>query len=75
LKELSCQEDDKEYTNGQLVNDWLTTGAPIGQGLPMAVGAWPSFQGYNFQGSIDEFQLFGVALTLKEVKRIYNAGQ
>ncbi len=31
----------KEYTIGQLTNDWAATGAPIGQGLPMAVGAWP----------------------------------
>ena len=45
----------KEYTNGQLVNDWATTGAAIGQGNPMVVGAWPPFTGYNFQGSMDEF--------------------
>ena len=37
-----------EYTNGRLVNDWPTTGAAIGQGLPKAVGAWLSFQGFNF---------------------------
>jgi hypothetical protein len=62
----------KEYTNGQLVNDWPTTGEAIGQGLPMAVGAWPSFQGYNFQGSIDEFRMYNRALTLKEVQALYN---
>jgi hypothetical protein len=61
----------REYTNGQLVNDWPTTGAALGQGAAMAVGAWPSF-GFNFQGSIDEFQIFARALTAQEVRAIYN---
>lgn len=38
----------KEYTNGQLVYDWTTTGVTIGQGQPMVVDAWPPFTGYNF---------------------------
>jgi hypothetical protein len=62
-------------TNGQLVNDWSTTGAAIGQGLPMAVGAWPSFSGYNFQGDIDEFQIFAWSLTQEEVQALYNQGR
>jgi hypothetical protein len=62
----------REYTNGQLVNDWPTTGAAIGQGLPMAVGAWLSFRAYNFQGSIDEFQIFGRSLTQQEVQALYD---
>ena len=41
----------KEYTNGQLINDWSTTGAAIGQGNPMVVGAWPPFTGYNFRAA------------------------
>jgi hypothetical protein len=61
----------KEYTNGQLVNDWLTTGARIGQGESMAVGGWPQFSGYNYRGSIDEFQVFGWALTPQEVQETY----
>lgn len=61
----------KEYTNGQLVNDWPTTGAEIGQGQAMAVGAWPPFSAYDFQGSIDEFRLFGWALTPQQVQEIY----
>jgi Concanavalin A-like lectin/glucanases superfamily len=65
----------REYTNGQLVNDWPTTGAAIGQGQPMAVGAWPLFSGYNFQGSIDEFLIFSYALTEQEVQEIYNQGR
>jgi len=65
----------REYTDGQLVNDWPTTGAAIGQGLPMAVGAWPSFSGYNFQGDIDEFQIFAWSLTQEEVQALYNQGR
>ncbi len=62
----------KEYTNGQLVNDWPTTGANIGSGQALAVGAWPQFSGYNFQGSMDEFQIFDRALTAREVQTLYN---
>lgn len=65
----------KEYTNGQLVNDWATTGAAIGHGWPMAVGAWPQFSGYNLQGDIDEFQIFDRALTPEEIQAIYDRGQ
>ena len=61
----------KEYTNGQLVNDWATTGASIGNGQAMAIGAWPSFQGYNFQGSIDEVKIFDQALSQPEIQSIY----
>jgi len=61
----------KEYTNGGLINDWPATGAAIGQGQVMAVGAWPSF-GFNFIGDIDEFQIFAHALTPQEVTTIYN---
>jgi hypothetical protein len=65
----------KEYTNGQLVNDWLTTGAAIGQGRPMVVGAWPPFSAYNFQGSIDEFRIYDRSLTQQEVQTLYNQGR
>jgi len=65
----------REYTNGQLVNDWPTTGAAIGQGQPMVVGAWPPFSAYDFQGSIDEFQVFARSLTQQEVQALYNQGR
>lgn len=61
----------KEYTNGQLVNDWATTEASIGNGQAMAIGAWPAFQGYNFQGSIDEVKIFDQALSQPEIQSIY----
>jgi hypothetical protein len=65
----------REYTNGQLVNDWPTTGAAIGQGQPMVVGAWPPFSAYNFEGSIDEFRIYGRSLTQQEVQALYNQGR
>ncbi len=65
----------KEYTNGQLINDWAATGAAIGQGNRMVVGAWPPFTGYNFQGSMDEFAIYGRSLTRQEVLALYQQGQ
>jgi hypothetical protein len=65
----------REYTNGQLVNDWPTSGAAIGNGEPMAIGAWPEFPSFNFQGSIDEFKMFGWGLSSDEVQDIYANGQ
>lgn len=62
----------REYTNGQLVNDWPATGARIGQGQAMVVGGWPLFSGFNYRGNIDEFRLFGWALTPQEVQGIYD---
>ena len=64
-----------EYTNGQLINDWSTTGAAIGQGNPMVVGAWPPFTAYNFQGSMDEFAIYGRSLTRQQVQALYNQGR
>jgi hypothetical protein len=64
----------KEYTNGELVNDWSTTGAAIGTGQPMVVGAWPPYYAYNFQGGMDEFQIFSSCLTEEEVRSLYDAG-
>ncbi len=65
----------KEYTDGQLVNDWPTTGAAIGQGQPMVVGAWPQYSAYNFEGRLDEFKIFARALTQQEVQALYEQGQ
>lgn len=64
----------KEYTNGQLVNNWGTTGKAIGQGQAMAVGAWPQFSGFNFEGNIDDFRIYSRSLTSQEVRSLYNQG-
>ena len=60
----------KEYTNGRLINDWSATGAAIGQGNPMVVGAWSPFTAYNFQGSMDEFAFYGRSRTQQEVRAL-----
>jgi len=65
----------REYANGRLVNDWPTTGAAIGQGQAMIVGAWPPFSAYDFHGSIDEFQVFARGLTQQEVETLYDQGR
>lgn len=64
----------KEYTNGILVNDWASTGLPLGQGQAMVVGAWPS-TGFYFQGSLDEFQVFSWSLSPIEVQDLYDRGR
>jgi hypothetical protein len=65
----------REYTNGQLINNWLATSAAIGEGRPMVIGAWPPFSGYDFQGSIDEFEIFNHSLTQEEVQSLYQQGR
>ena len=65
----------KEYTNGQLVNDWPSTGAALGKGQPLVVGAWPPYFAYNFRGSLDEFQVFGRSLTPGEIQALYDQGR
>jgi hypothetical protein len=40
----------------------------------MAVGAWPNF-GFNFEGSMDEFRIYGRALTEQEVLALYTQGR
>jgi hypothetical protein len=61
----------KEYTNGNLVNDWIATRAPIGSGIPMVIGGWP-YTDFYFEGAIDEFRIFNQALTLQQVQTLYN---
>ena len=65
----------REYTNAQLINDWATTGAPLGPGQPLAVGGWPQFTSFNFRGSLDEFQMYGWALSLQEIQEMYIRGR
>lgn len=61
----------KDYTNGQLVNDWPATGAPIGAGKMMVVGVmWQPF-GFNYAGQIDDFRIHGHALGKEEIIELY----
>lgn len=61
----------KEYTNGTLINTWQGRGAPMSRGVPMAIGGWPQFSGYNFVGQMDDFRIYNRALNADEVAEIY----
>lgn len=65
----------KEYTNGTLINSWQGRNVPMSQGVPMAVGGWPQFSGYNFVGSMDEFRIYDQALTAQEIAQLYREGR
>jgi hypothetical protein len=41
----------------------------------MAVGGWPDIGGFYLVGAIDEFQIFGWALTAREVQELYEKGR
>lgn len=64
----------REYTNGNLVNSWESRDVPMGEGVPMAVGGWPQFPGYNFVGDLDEFRVYDRPLLPGEVSAIYRGG-
>ncbi|MDD1688913.1 MAG: LamG domain-containing protein [Methanoregula sp.] len=61
----------REYTNGQLINTWPTREVPLGEGSPMAIGAWPGV-GFYFTGSIDEFIIYDYPLTGQEISALYS---
>jgi hypothetical protein len=45
------------------------------KGQPMVVGAWPPFFAYDFEGSMDEFRIYGRSLAPQEVLALYNQGR
>ncbi len=57
----------QEYINGDVAVDCETTRRPLGQGRPLEVGAWSSLPGFGFTGLIDEFRVYGRALSAGEV--------
>ena len=65
----------KEYTNGTLVNDWKGRSVPMSAGKPMAVGGWPQFSGYNYEGQMDDFRIYDRALTAGEISALYRDGR
>jgi len=60
----------REYTNGKLINTWPTREVPLGEGSPMAIGAWPGV-GFYFNGAIDEFIIYDYPLTGQEISALY----
>jgi len=65
----------KEYTNGTLINTWHGRGVPMSRGVPMAVGGWPQFSGYNYVGDMDDFRIYDHALSAQEIAGIFTAGR
>lgn len=65
----------KEYTDGALINDWQARGVAMSPGVPMAVGGWPQFAGYNYAGELDEFRIYDRALPAEEIAGMYQAGR
>jgi len=65
----------KEYTNSTLINTWHGRGVPMSRGVPMAVGGWPQFSGYNFVGDMDDFRIYDRDLSAQEISRIYTDGK
>jgi hypothetical protein len=61
----------REYTNGQLINTWPTREVSLGEGSPMAIGAWPGV-GFYFNGAIDEFIIYDYPLTGQEISSLYS---
>lgn len=57
----------KEYTNGVLINTWNGRNVPMSKGVPMAVGGWPQFSGYNYVGQMDDFRIYDQTLSAKEI--------
>jgi len=60
----------KTYFNGELINSKNTTGTPI-LGSDLAIGRMnhPGFDAFN--GNIDDFALWGRALSANEITKIY----
>lgn len=62
----------REYTNGNLINTWESRGVPLGEGVPMAVGGWPQFSGYNLVGALDDFRIYDYPFDAREISDLYN---
>ena len=65
----------REYINGELAKDGQATGAPLGVGRPLEVGAWSQYAGYNYKGLIDEFRVYDRALSFAEIQELSRQGQ
>lgn len=64
----------REYTNGTLINTWQARGVPMSRGVPMTIGGWPQFSGYNFAGQLDDFRIYDTALSADQIRKIYRDG-
>ena len=65
--------NDKIFVNGVLANQKLTAGALAKTKYPLGIGYDPIDNGSIFNGSLDELQIFSVALSDVEIKALYDA--
>lgn len=59
----------REYINGRQSADIHGTGRRVGDGVPMAVGAWMG--GFQFHGVLDELRIYRRALTKHEIQSLH----
>ncbi len=64
----------QEYINGEVAMDCDTTHRPLGQGRPLEVGGWTNLPGFDYTGLLDEFRVYGRALSPAEVVVLMNTG-
>jgi hypothetical protein len=61
----------REYLNGRLSLDCPATGRPPGTGSELEVGAWMPLKPFNYSGLMDDFRIYGRALSPGEVMQLY----
>jgi hypothetical protein len=61
----------REYVNGRLSLDCPTTGQLAGPGQALEVGAWSPLPPFGFVGQLDDFRVYGRALSIGEVAKLY----
>ena len=74
---LACTYDRvnvRVYVNGAEVASDPLAEAIISSPLPLGIGIAPGFTSRNFDGLIDEVEIFNRALTAAEIQAIYDAG-
>jgi hypothetical protein len=64
----------QEYLNGDAVLDCPTTQHALGAGRPLEVGGWSAVPGFNYTGLLDEFRVYGRALSADEVRLLMLTG-
>ena len=73
---VACTYDRSQvrlYVNGEEVASTPFTEAIISSSQPLGIGTQPGFSGRDFDGLIDEVEIFDRALTEAEIRAIYEA--
>ena len=64
-----------EYVNGRLSRKYSATGKKIGDGGRFEIGAWHPYTAYNYKGAMDELRVYNRALSVEEIKLLYQRRQ